>query len=68
MPKINLQQNEADFLASVNQSLQKVHNKALQNRRSFEEQSKPSYWKEQQARKNNPRVKSYDALADYVLV
>ena len=67
MPKINLQQTEADFLACVNQSLQKVHNKALQNRRSFEEQSKPGYWKEQ-ARKNSPRVKSYDALADYVLV
>ena len=67
MPKINMQQNEAEFMASVNQALQKVHNKALQNRRSFEEQSKPGYWKEQQARKNNPRVKSYDALADYIL-
>jgi len=68
MPKINMMQNEADFMASVNQSLQKVHNKAIQNRRSFEDQSNPGYWKEQQTRKNNPRIKSYDALADYVLV
>jgi len=68
MPKINMQQDNAEFMASVNQSLQKVHNKALQHKRSFEEQSKPGYWKEQQARKNNPRIKSYDALADYVLV
>lgn len=68
MPRINMQQNEAAFLASVNQSLQKVHNKALQNRRSFEELSRPDYWKEQQARKNNPRIKSYDALADYILI
>jgi len=68
MPKINMMQNEADFMASVNQSLQKVHNKAMQNRRSFEDQSKPNYWKEQQARKNDPRCKSYDALTDYVLV
>jgi len=68
MPKINMQQNDAEFMAGVNQALQKVHNKALQHRRSFEELSRPDYWKEQQTRKNNPRVKSYDALSDYVLV
>ena len=67
MPKI---QNtpDSDFLASVQLSLNKVHNKAMQTRRAFEEQSKPGYWKTQQARKNNPKVKSYDALTDYVLI
>jgi len=68
MPKINMQQNDAEFMAGVNQSLKKVHNKALQNRRSFEEQSKPGYWQNQNMRKNNPRCKSYDALTDYVLI
>ena len=68
MPKINMQQNDADFMAGVNQSLQKVHNKAKQNKLAFEEQSKPGYWKDQEKRKNNPRCKSYDALADYVIV
>lgn len=67
MPKLqNL--NDADFLASVQLSLNKVHNKALQNRRAFEEQSKPDYWKEQNRRKNNPKVKSYDSLTDYILI
>jgi len=68
MPKINMHQNEAEFMASVNQSLQKVHNKALQNRRAFEEYSHADYWQNQNKRKNNPRCKSYDALTDYVLI
>lgn len=61
-------QDEADFMASVNQSLQKVHNKAKQHKQAFEDHSKPEYWKDQEKRKNNPRCKSYDALTDYILV
>jgi hypothetical protein len=65
MPKLqNPQEDNTSFLASVDQSMQKVFNKAKQNKRAFEALSRPNYWKEQKARIG--KAKSWDILAEWM--
>ena len=66
MPKLqNPLSDNAAFLASVDQSMKKVFNKAKQNRRAFEQLQNPNYWKEQQARID--KAKSWDIIAEWVV-
>lgn len=53
-------------MASVNQSLKKAHNRAKQARAAFIAHSDPEYWQKQRQRKENPRIRSYDALTDWI--
>ena len=66
MPKLHNPSDEAAFLASVQQGINKAFYKAKQNRRDFENLSKPGYWKEQKARIG--KAKSWDAIAEYIAV
>lgn len=68
MPKLQNPSEESSFLAGVNASLHKVHNKAKQTRKAYEEKQDPDYWQKQRQRMQNPRVKSYDALTEWVSV
>jgi hypothetical protein len=67
MPKLqNPSSDDAEFLASVNLSMNKVHNKAKQHKKDFEALSRPDYWKEQHARID--KAKSWDILAELIRV
>jgi hypothetical protein len=66
MPKLHDPSEEAAFLASVQQGINKAFYKAKQNRRTFEAVSRPDYWKEQKARID--KAKSWDILAEYISI
>lgn len=60
--------SDVAFQADIDKVLHRVEWKAKQTARSFEALQNPNYWKEQQARINNPTAKSYDLIASLIKV
>ena len=65
MPKI--QQTTEEFLAQVEAGIFRATYKARQNREAYRQHSAPDYWDKQRQRRDNPKVRSYDALTDWIV-